>query len=471
MARIFLLLALWVAALAGPATASAADSREAPADIIEITAQDLKSGGTGRVIDLAIGKARLVRLPVAARDALVSNPEIADVVVKTPRLIFVLGRQIGSTNAHFLDANGKQIARLEINVSLDEKAVQGAIRQLIPDADINVRSVNDHLFLTGRVRSNDISENARQIALRFAEADGNVVNLLTVIEDQQVLLQVKVAEVTRTVLKELGINFANPGGLSTLTSGEFAAQVDTGGGLTAAPFLRSFLSYFPDTGDILRVTLNALERNGLIKTLAEPNLTAISGETANFLAGGEFPIPVSQEDGVITIAFRQFGIGLNFTPVVLNSGRISLRIATEVSAIAPENSITTGGISVPGLRVRRAETTVELPSGGSLVIAGLLRDEFSTGISGVPGLSDIPVIGAFLRNNTLSQTETELVVAVTAYLVAPVNPSQVKVPTEGLGIPSDYDLYLRGRLHAVYGKVEGSPPEEALRGPIGYIVR
>lgn len=473
MARLLLLLGLWLTSIAYACAATAADRRDVPADIVEITAADLKTGGTGRIVDLPLGKARLVKLPVAARDALVTNPQVADVVVKTPRLIFVLGRQIGSTNAFFLDANGKEIARLEINVTLDEKAVQGTIRQLIPDADINVRSVNDHLFLTGRVRSNEISENARQIAMRFATAETNVVNLLTVIEDQQVLLQVKVAEVSRTVLKELGINLfdQSTGALTTITSDKFSLRNTSGGGLTAAPFLQNFFQFNDGTGNVLAITINALERNGLIKTLAEPNLTAISGETANFLAGGEFPIPVSQEQGVVTIEFRQFGIGLNFTPVVLNSGRISLRVATEVSAIAPENSITTAGISVPGLRVRRAETTVELPSGGSLVVAGLLRDEFSTNISGVPGLSDIPLIGALLRTNSLNQSETELVVAVTAYLVAPVNPSQVKVPTEGVGVPSDYDLYLRGRLHAVYGKVEGSPPEEALRGPIGYIVR
>ena len=473
MPRILLLLGFWLAALAGTGTVLAADSRNTPSDIIEITAADLKTGGTGRVIDLPINKARLVHLPVAARDALVSNPEVADVVVKTPRLIFVMGRQIGSTNAYFLDANGKQIARLEINVKIDENELNEVYRQLLPNADIKVKTVNDNLFLTGRVRSNELSENARQIALRFAAEEANVVNMLTVIEDQQVLLQVKIAEVTRTVLKELGINLfdQSTGTLSTVTSENFNLRGSSGGGLTDAPFLQSFLTYTANPENVLAITINALERNGLIKTLAEPNLTAISGETANFLAGGEFPIPIAQDQGVITVQFRQFGIGLNFTPVVLNSGRISLRISTEVSAIDQTASITAGGITVPGLRVRRAETTVELPTGGSLVIAGLLRDEFGSSISGVPVAADIPFLGALLRTNSLNKTETELVVAVTAYLVRPVNPDQVRVPTEGLGPPSDYDLYLRGRLHAVYGKNEGSAPEEALRGPIGYIVR
>lgn len=473
MARILLLLGFWLALLAGAGTATAADRLGVPADIIEITAQDLKSGGTGRVIDLPIGKARLVRLPVATRDALVSDPDTADVVVKTPRLIFVLGRQIGSTNAYFLDADGKQIARLEINVKIDENELNEAFRQLLPNTDIKVKTVNQNLFLTGRVRSNELSENARQIALRFANADTNVVNMLTVIEDQQVLLQVKIAEVSRTVLKELGLNLfdSSTGTLSTVTSENFNLRGTSGGGLTDQPFLQNFLTYTANPQNVLAITINALERNGLIKTLAEPNLTAISGETANFLAGGEFPVPVGQDQGVITVQFRQFGIGLNFTPVVLNSGRISLRIATEVSAIAPENSITAAGINIPGLRVRRAETTVELPTGGSLVIAGLLRDEFTTTINGVPGASDIPFLGALLRTNSLARTETELVVAVTAYLVKSINPDQVRVPTEGLAPPSDYDLYLRGRLHAVYGRTEGEPPEDALRGPIGYIVR
>ncbi|MEQ9643132.1 MAG: type II and III secretion system protein family protein [Alphaproteobacteria bacterium] len=472
MARILLFLSLCLAGLALAGTATA-ESHAKPADMIEITKADLKSGGTARVVNLALGKARLIKLPVSARDALVANPDVADVVVKTPRLIFILGRAVGSTNAFFLDHKGREIARLDVNVTLDDGAVQGAIRDLIPEADINVKAVNDNLFLTGRVRSNEISENARQIAIRFVGAEANVVNLLAVIEDQQVLLQVKVAEVTRSVLKELGINLFDPntGALSTITSENFTFRTLTSGGLTDTPFLNSVFRYDRGTGDVLTIAINALERNGLIKTLAEPNLTAISGETANFLAGGEFPVPVGQDNGTVTVEFRQFGIGLNFTPVVLNSGRISLRIATEVSAIAQENSIVSAGISIPGLRVRRAETTVELPSGGSLVIAGLLRDEFSSTITGIPGFSDIPIIGSFLRTNSLTRGETELVLAVTAYLVKPVNQNQLKLPTEGLAPPSDYDLYLRGRLHAVYGKAEGEEPDQALAGPIGYIVR
>jgi pilus assembly protein CpaC len=473
MPRLIALLGLWLGALLAPGLAAAAEQRAAPADIIEITADDLKNGGTGRVIDLAVGKARLLKLPVSARDALVANPDVAEVVIKTPRLIFLLGQQIGTTNAFFLDGQGGELARIEINVQMDVVAVKQALRDLVPGADIDVRAVNDNLFLTGRVRSPEMAENARQIALRFVGNAVNVVNLLSVIEDQQVLLQVKVAEITRSVLKELGVNLFDPasGSLTTVTSGDLSFRAATAGGLTDTPFLNTVLRYFHGDGDVLTIAINALERNGLIKTLAEPNLTAISGETANFLAGGEFPIPVGQDDNTISIAFRQFGIGLNFTPVVLNAGRISLRVATEVSALSNENGIVTQGIAVPGLSVRRAETTVELPSGGSLVIAGLLRDDLSNQITGVPGLKDIPIIGTFLRSNSLQRNETELVVAVTAYLVKPVSRDQVRLPTEGLAPPSDYDLYLLGRLHAVYGREAAAPPPETLHGPIGYIIR
>jgi pilus assembly protein CpaC len=294
-----------------------------------------------------------------------------------------------------------------------------------------------------------------------------------VIEDQQVLLQVRVAEVSRTVLKELGLNlFGNVlGQVSTLTSGEFSLNFGTQPGLVAPPYGSGGFAFSPNAGDVLTLAINALEQNGLIKTLAEPNLTAVSGETANFLAGGEFPIPVAADDGQISIEFRRFGVQLNFTPYVLNSGRISLGIGTEVSALSNEGAITLSSISIPALRTRRAETTVELPSGGSLIIAGLLQDELATGVEGLPWLKDVPVLGAFFRNNNISRTERELVVAVTAYLVRPVERHRVRLPTEGLAAPSDFDLFFLGRMESVYAERPPSGQQAALKGPIGYIVK
>ncbi len=438
---------------------------------IEIGTLELRDGLPARAINLPAGKARLIRLPMEVRDVLVANPAVANVVVKTQRLIYLVGLEVGSTNAFFLDADGNEVLRLEIQVQLDVVLAKETIKTLLPDTDISITAVNSHLFLTGNVRSADVSENARMIAARFVADEANVVNMLVVIEDQQVLLQVRVAEINRNVLKELGINLfdAATGAFSTLSSGDFALRLGTTGPSTDAPFVGIGGSFSPNPGDTLTVAINALERNGLIKTLAEPNLTTISGEPATFLAGGEFPIPVSSNDGQITISQEPFGVALSFTPIVLNSGKISLRIFTEVSALSNNGAITLANIQVPALTVRRAETTVELPSGGSLMIAGLLQENETAGVRGVPGLMDVPGLGSFFRNTSADKSETELIIAVTAYLVRPVSPKQIATPIDGMIPASDYDLYLLGRMHGVYIG-EGATTTASLKGPIGYIL-
>ncbi|MDP6688958.1 MAG: type II and III secretion system protein family protein [Alphaproteobacteria bacterium] len=438
---------------------------------IEIGTLELQDGLPARAVNLPQGKARLIRLPMEVRDVLVANPAVANVVVKTQRLIYLVGLEVGSTNAFFLDADGNEVLRLEIQVQLDVVLAKEAIKMLLPDTDINLTAVNSHLFLTGNVRSSDISENARVIAARFVADEANVINMLAVIEDQQVLLQVRVAEINRNVLKELGINLfdAATGAFSTLTSGDLALRLGTTAPTTDTPFVGIGASYSPNTGDTLTVAINALERNGLIKTLAEPNLTTISGEPATFLAGGEFPIPVASNDGQISISQEPFGVALSFTPVVLNSGKIALRIFTEVSALSNDGAITLANISVPALTVRRAETSVELPSGGSLMIAGLLQESETAGVRGVPGLKEMPVLGSLFRNTSTDKSETELIIAVTAYLVRPVAPKKVVTPVDGMIPASDYDIYLLGRMHGVYiGK--GETTTASLKGPIGYIL-
>ncbi len=319
---------------------------------IEIGSLELRDGLPARAISLPVGKARLIRLPMEVRDVLVANPATANVVVKTPRLIYLVGLEVGATNAFFLDAEGKELLRLEIQVQLDVIGAEETLKKLLPNADVKITAVNSHLFLTGNVRSADISQNAQVIASRFVEAETNVINMLSVIEDQQVLLQVRVAEISRNVLKELGINLfdAVSGVFSTLSSGDFAVRLSSTGPTTDTPFFNAAAAYSPNTGDSLTIAINALERNGLIKTLAEPNLTTISGEPATFLAGGEFPIPVASNDGTISISQEPFGVALSFTPVVLNSGRISLRIFTEVSALSNNGAITLANIRVPACR-------------------------------------------------------------------------------------------------------------------------
>jgi len=457
------LLATPAAAQTDARIAAVVPGQDAATPVDDLPAQQLA---------LAVGKAKLVRLPVEVRDVLVGDPATADIVIKTPRLIYLVGRAVGSTNAFFLDADGNELLRLEIEVHIDVGAVRNTMGRLLPDTDIRITAVNSDLFLTGSVRSPDISENARQIARRFVAEDANVVNMLAVIEDQQVLLQVRVAEVSRSILKELGVNLFDSltDTFSTLTSGDFALRAGSSNPFTDTPFLNGALSLTPNSGDTLTLVINALERNGLIKTLAEPNLTTISGEPATFLAGGEFPIPVQADLGRITVEMKPFGVALNFTPVVLNSGRISLRIFTEVSGLTTDGAITLQNIQVPALTVRRAETTVELPTGDSLMIAGLLQEDARSGLRGVPGLKDLPVLGPLFRNNTLDRTETELVVAVTCYLVRPVDPDRLSLPTTNVGMPSDYELYFLGRLQTVYTDRTEPPSDSTLKGPVGYIV-
>jgi pilus assembly protein CpaC len=412
-------------------------------------------------VHLPVGKAKLIRLPVSVRDVLIGNPQTADIVIKTPRLVYLVGRQVGSTNAFFTDARGNEIMRLEIQVEIDVVAVEETLERLIPNNDVKVTAVNSDIFLTGQVRSPDIAENAKQIAMRFAGGEDNVVNMLAVIEDQQVLLQVKIAEVSRSILKELGINLLNGGTLSTLTSGQFNLAVGTVGSLTSTPFLQAFGQYAPNPGDQLNFTINALEDHGLIRTLAEPNLTTVSGQPATFLAGGEYPIPTTAEGGQVTVTYRDFGVQLNFTPVVLNSGRISLQIATEVSALSEAGAIRTAEISVPSVTLRRAETTVELSSGGSLVIAGLLQSDMSTGVDGAPGLMNIPILGAFFRSNSVNRSERELI---------QIEHQQISYPTKGVGAPSDFELYMLGRLQNLYADKPNKVSAASLKGPLGYIV-
>ena len=466
------LLSAWLLVLLPPVQAWAQQAAVPVGEAAETTPViELAKDVPGQTFKLPVGKAQLVRLPVAVRDVLVADPETADVVIKTPRLIYLVGRAVGATNAFFLDESGNELLRLELQVQADVVAVSETLRQLLPDADIKVTAVNSDLFLTGRVRSPDMSENARLIARRFVEADQNVVNMLAVIEDQQVLLQVRIAEVSRNTLKELGLNLSGSFNnvLTTFTARNLVGGLTTASPSLDTPYLTTNGTWQPNSGDQLTVTINALERNGLLKTLAEPNLTTISGEPASFLAGGEFPIPQAADNGQISIVLEPFGVALNFTPVVLNSGRISLRIFTEVSAISNDNAITLQNIQVPSLTVRRAETTVELPSGGSLMMAGLLQDNLSTGIRGAPGLKDLPILGPFFRNNSLERTESELIVAVTCFLVSPISRDQISLPTDGLVPPSDYDLYFLGRLHGLYAK-QGPQVSQSLKGPLGYIV-
>ncbi len=451
---------------------------------VRIMADDQESAAARHQIKLERGKAAIVELPRDARDILVSDPAIADARVRTPRQIYVIGTAIGATNMIFFDEHGSQILNLELLVQLDAKGATEALQRHFPDSNLRVESLNNNLAISGRVPNVAASERALAIVRRFVDKPENVVNLLAVEGDDQVLLRVRVSEMQRSVIKQLGINLfgtLNNGGGSAsrfATSNQFNVAGSLLGGLTTG-----FNKTVPGPGgnplgpsggvsvtsNSISGVLQALERNGLVRVLAEPNLTAVSGESAKFLAGGEFPVPAGVDtQGNIKIEFKPFGVGLGFTPVVLSDGRINLRLSTEVSQISNEQSVTLQTLVIPGLSVRRAETSVELPSGGSLVIAGLLQSDIQKSIDGIPGLKDIPVLGALFRSSDFQNNETELVIVVTPYLVNGVNEEQLRLPTDGFAPASDLDSYLLGRLTGVYKRKPN--PATSLQGPYGYIM-
>lgn len=450
---------------------------------VRIMADDPETAASRHQIKLERGKAAIVELPRDARDILVSDPAIADARVRTPRQIYVIGTAIGATNMIFFDENGGQILNLELLVQLDAKGAAAALARHFPDNPLQVESLNNNLAISGRVPNAAASERALAIVRRFVDKPENVVNLLAVEGDDQVLLKVRVAEMQRSVIKQLGINLfgtLNRGGGSIFrggTNNQFNVAGSLLGGLTAGanktvpgPGVQPFpMGGVGIASNSISGVLQAFERNGLVRVLAEPNLTAVSGESAKFLAGGEFPIPTGIDNqGNIKIEFKPFGVGLGFTPVVLSDGRINLRLSTEVSQISNEQSVTLSSLVVPGLSVRRAETSVELPSGGSLVIAGLLQSDIQKSIDGIPGLKDVPILGSLFRSNDFQNNETELIIVVTPYLVRAVSEDQISLPTDGFTPAGDFDTYFLGRLTGVYKR---SPkPGTSLQGPYGYIM-
>ncbi len=437
------------------------------------------------VISMPLNKGELFALPADVRDVLVANPDIADVVIKTPRLAYVFTREVGDTNIFFLNAEGEPLLRLELHVEPDLSVLRNTLARIFPEENIIITAASEQIIITGTVKTATIAEDVRQIARRFVEEDEEIVNMLQIKSVQQVLLRVRISEMQRSVVKELGFNsnFAlNADGkrLFTDITTDLRAGKQTAFGLATnqTTFPNSFgtfqLQLFTGLFDTLSLLIDYLERQGMVKTLAEPNLTAVSGENANFLVGGEFPVPAGLDSqGNVIIEFRQFGVVLSFTPVVLDSGLISIKISTEVSTLSFETQIILAGVIVPGLSVNRAETTVEMPSGGSLVIAGLLQDDITDTVEGVPGLKDIPILGALFRSTSFQKKETELVISVTPYLITPVGQREISLPTDGFAPASDFDRYLLGRLHRVYSKdapLNSLLDTNGLMGPIGYIM-
>ncbi len=441
-------------------------------------------------LSLPLNKAAIIELDRDARDVFVANPAIVDAVVRTPRRIFIMALKLGQTNAILLDAQGAQIATLEVSVGTDLADLNSQIAKQLPNSKVKAEALNDNIVLGGTVTSAQQASQAQSMAARVAGSADKVVNGLRIEQATQVMIKVRVTEMSRTIAKQFGVNVSGAIGKSAggvpffaSTDNQFSllgkALASLSGvrvgdiGCLATSLVVNCSPPSPNAQSVVR----ALEEIGLVHTLAEPNLTAVSGEAAKFLVGGEFPVPVSRDrDGNVTVQFKQFGVGLAFTPVVLDKGHISLQVSTEVSeltntgAFKLAGSLGTDGLTIPALAVRRAETTVELPSGGSLVIGGLLQQQTKQNIDGFPGLKDLPVLGALFRSRDFQNSETELVVMVTAYLVDPVSEAQVASPDDGFVIPTDPETILRGRLNAVYGK-DADRSAGAPDNAVGYVVQ
>lgn len=457
------------------------------ADMNKVTASSINIQGPNqsaneRSIVLPYGKSSVVELPQGIQQVIVSNPDVVEAVAHTTQRTVLIGKQAGQTNVYFYGQNDQQLLNLNIRVERDISELASLIAKHAGDADVEVQAVHNNILLTGSVQNAASADKVEKLAKLWLNevaagtyAPGEIVNLMSIQGRDQVMLKVRIVEMQRSVTKQLGFNL---GAVAQL--GESTVSLVSNNAIESATGLTANGTFVPAGGDIQNITgaMQALERVGLIRTLAEPSLTAISGETANTLIGGEFPLLTNvfiDEFGQTQreFEFKPYGVSLGFTPVVLSEGLISLNISTEVSEPTTEGSFETGGLSsdILGLRVRRANTVVEMPAGGSLVIAGLIREESRSASDGTPGVKDIPGLGALFRNSDTTNTQTELVVMVTPYLVDATHPDKLQTPLDGFKATNDTNSFLMGRLNEVYA-ANGKPPlkEPTLGGPFGHVV-
>ena len=440
---------------------------------------------SGQVL-LSTGEGQMVTLPSSVSDVWTSNPAVADVYVTNPRQINLFGKEAGEATVIATSSNGAVVYSTNVRVSQNITSVDEMLRAAMPGSNIRIMNVGQLAVLTGTVSSPDESAQAAQLVSAMLNPGVDmskdsatckicVINRLSTATPLQVNLKVRIAEVSRSLVKQIGVNLLSRDGTSGFqfgigqgSPGTFGSPAPADGSAAAIP--KGFNSIAGGTtlgfaGKLLGLdilsTLDLSETDGLVTTLAEPNLTALSGETASFLAGGEFPIPVSQSLGAVTIEYKQYGVGLAFTPIVLADGRISMRVRPEVSELSTEGSIRLNGFNVPALTTRRAETTVELGSGQSFMIAGLLRNANTNNVDKAPFLGDLPILGALFRSTKYRRAETELVIVVTPYLVRPVS-NQIALPTNGYRTPTTVQQTLGGQS---YTGVSGPAPVQVAPAP------
>jgi pilus assembly protein CpaC len=413
-----------------------------------------------QMMDLSINEGKLVRLPAPMSDLFIANDSIADVQVRSPTQLYIFGKSRGNTTVYATDRSGRVVYSTNVNVAYNLGSVDSMLNLAMPEAAITATPVGNMVLLTGTVPSPEDANEAARLVMAFVGDGVQVVNRLKSAVPLQVNLRVRIAEVNRSVSKQIGINLLSQDATSGFQFGVAQGNAGTFGtpacgtcGTAAVPKGFNALAGATSLGAAGKLfgldligTLDLAAKDGLVTILAEPNLTALSGETASFLAGGEFPVPISQSLGAITIEYKQYGVGLAFTPYVLADGRISMRVRPEVSELSNEGTIRLNGFNVPALTTRRAETTVELGSGQSFMIAGLLRDSHTNDVTKAPFLGDLPILGALFRSTSFRRAETELVIIVTPYLVRPVS-NQMALPTDGYRMPTDAQGLVGGQAY------------------------
>lgn len=471
-------------------------------------------------VKLGLNKSVVIDLPSDAYDILVANPAVADAVTRTARRIYLFGKAVGETNIFVFGPNGEQIVSLDLAVERDVAGLEDYLKRFLPNAEIKVELLNDNVVLTGTVDTPLDAKRAVDLATIFVSggeattgqysqtaAGGNanggvdinnpdaerrvskIVNLLQIIGDDQVTLKVTVAEVSRSVMKQLGVNMIGSGSSNGISYG---ASSSPSFGLGKPIAQTSGLLLGDGLGNGIQAYINAMEQSGVMKTLAEPTLTAVSGEKATFKVGGEFNIVTARTSNVssenqtgqttYTNEKLEYGIGLEFQPVVLSAGRISLKVRTSVSEPTTEGgttlegggsraSITLPGMTILSIRKRLADTTVELPSGGSMMIAGLVRDDVRQAVSGLPGLAKIPVLGTLFRSRDFVRNESELVIIITPYLARPVARNDLAKPDDNFNAAGDGPAMFLGRVNRVYGTMQTDKPNGRYHGVVGFIYK
>lgn len=452
----------------------------APAALAQGYGTSSDAGLLAGQLDVPLNKSQVVTVDRPFGKAMIGNEAIADIVPVTNRSLYVLGKQMGTTSLTIYDRNNIVISVVDVAVGPDIVSLRRQMAELIPGEQIGARISNDAVVLTGVVSSGPAVDRAMELAKSYAGE--KVINMMSVGASQQVMLEVRFSEISRQAGKQIGVSAftGSDGGTFGSATGNGAGLTpdpETGEGILRLDSITNSFGVFRKAFDVfglnINATLDALERKGLVKTLAEPTLVALSGETASFLAGGEFPVPILQGNsgdggggggnGGITIEFKPFGVSLAFTPTVLADGVINLQVEPEVSSIDPSASITVNGLTIPGLQTRRANTVLELRDGESFALAGLIRKDFATTVRQVPLLGSIPIIGSLFRSSGFTKGETELVIVVTPRIVQPVKAGQIQLPTDRVQNPSEGELFLLGRTDKAVGvnpvDPDAPPPE------------